>query len=108
MEGQFVKPRFLIALPLGLAAAALAACTVTTSVSGADLAEAAEDALEAEVGQRPDIDCGDADIDAEQDKEVTCVLTDPTSGTEYDTTVTFTGVDGTEWDIDVQVATEPN
>jgi hypothetical protein len=40
LEGQFVKPRFLIALPLGL--------------------------------------------------------------------VTFTGVDGSEWDIDVQVATEPN
>ncbi|THV23628.1 DUF4333 domain-containing protein [Glycomyces paridis] len=94
---------------MAFAALGLAACTaeVGPTVSGEKLAEAAADALEGELGSRPEVDCGDDSIIAKQDKEVDCVLTDPDTGTEYDTTVTFTGVDGDQWDIAVQVASEP-
>ncbi|GAB3225960.1 hypothetical protein GCM10027447_15790 [Glycomyces halotolerans] len=102
--------RKLAALPLALAFIGVSACTAEAgpTVSGESLAEAAEDALEAEIGSRPDIDCGDEAIIVSMDKEVECLLTDPSSGNEYDATVTFTGVDGDSWDIGVEVASEPN
>jgi hypothetical protein len=100
-----VKLRNVLALPVGLAVASLAACSFgTPTVPADDLADLAEDALEEEVGQRPEIDCGSEDIEVVEGDEVTCVLTDPATGSEYDTVVSFTGVDGTEYDIDVQVA----
>jgi hypothetical protein len=100
-----VKLRNVLALPVGLAVASLAACSFGTPTVPADgLADLAEDALEEEVGQRPEIDCGSEDIEVVEGDEVTCVLTDPATGSEYDTVVSFTGVDGTEYDIDVQVA----
>jgi hypothetical protein len=105
-----VPTRYTAVLPLALAAFGLAACSAEAgpTVSGEDLADAAADALEEQIGQRPEVDCGDDSIIVSQDKEVECLLTDPSTGSEFDTTVTFTGVDGQEWDIDVQVASEPN
>ncbi|WP_051703934.1 DUF4333 domain-containing protein [Glycomyces sp. NRRL B-16210] len=102
--------RKLAALPLAIAVIGLSACTFEAgqTVSGEKLAEAAEDALEGEIGSRPDVDCGDDSIIVSQDKEVDCLLTDPATGLEYDTTVTFTGVDGDEWSIQVDVASEAN
>ena len=100
--------RKLMALPVGLAVAALAACSGTSTISGEELAESAEDALEEEIGERPDIDCGEDDIEPEEGMEVTCVLSDPASGTEYDTTITFTSADGDDWDFDIQVAETAN
>lgn len=72
----------------------------------ADLAELAEDALEAKIGSRPDIDCGEDSIVVTKDKQVTCLLHDPASGKQYDATVTFTSVEGEKYSIDVQVASE--
>ncbi|MCD0443044.1 DUF4333 domain-containing protein [Glycomyces sp. A-F 0318] len=103
--------RTLALLPLALAAVGLAACSVEAgpTVSSEDVAAAAEDALEGEIGSRPEIDCGDDDsIIVTEGEEVDCVLTDPSTGSEFDAAVTFTGVDGGEWNADVEVASEPN
>jgi hypothetical protein len=72
------------------------------------VADAAADALEAELGERPDIDCGYGSVTIAEGREVDCVLTDPASGNEYDTTVTTTDVDGREWHADVRVADAVN
>ncbi|WP_026929676.1 DUF4333 domain-containing protein [Glycomyces tenuis] len=108
MKGRTVPYLKLAALPLGLAVAALSACSFEAgpTVSGEALAEAAEDAVESESGERPDIDCGDDDIIASQDKEVDCVASDPATGAEYDAVVTFTGVDGDTWNIAVEMRTD--
>lgn len=102
--------RTLTLLPLALTAAALSACSFEAgpTVSGESLAEAAADALEGELGSRPEVDCGDEDIIAEEGKEVDCTVADPATGEEYDGTVSFTGVDGDEWSIEVSVPGEPS
>ncbi|TQL77044.1 uncharacterized protein DUF4333 [Stackebrandtia endophytica] len=104
--------RRLVALPLGIAALAtmaLSACSAEAgfTVTGDELADNAAGALEEQIGQRPELDCGSEDIILTEGKEVPCTLTDPTTGSEYDTTVTITKVDGTEYEIQVQVADEP-
>jgi Domain of unknown function (DUF4333) len=90
----------------------LGACSVTASanrtVGAEQIADEAEGALEEQVGQRPDIDCGDDQVDLVDGEVVDCELTDPGTGSEYDTTVTLSNVDGTNFDIDVQVADQPN
>lgn len=91
-------------LPIVFAAVALTACSSTLSVPGPDLAELAEDALEKQVGKRPDITCGEDDIEVVKDKQVTCQLNDPATGSQYDTIVTFTSVDGNKYEIGVEVA----
>ncbi|MEU5153109.1 hypothetical protein [Glycomyces sp. NPDC021274] len=60
------------------------------------------------MGQRPEIDCGEEDIEVVEGESVTCLLTDPSTGSEIDTTVTFETVDGTEYSLDVQVADTVN
>ena len=100
-----------LAVPLLLAAAlTLAGCTASANltVPADQVAELAADALEAQLGQRPDIDCGDDDIALVDGEEVDCLLTDPETETEYDTVVTIEDVDGTKFSVDVQVADEPN
>jgi hypothetical protein len=77
-------------------------------VSGEDLAELAAEALEDQTGARPDMDCGTDSVIVTQDKEVDCVATSTESGAEYDAVVTFTSVDGTDYEIGVEVAAEPN
>ena len=90
----------------------LGACSVTASanrtVGAEQIADQAEGALEEQIGQRPEIDCGDDQVDLVDGEVVDCELTDPASGDEYDTTVTLSDVDGTEYHIDVQVADQPN
>lgn len=112
MKGHAVPIRKLAAtaVPLVLAVIGLSACTVEAgpTVSGEKLAEAAADALEGQLGARPEVDCGGDDIIVSQGKKVDCLMTDPASGSEFDATVTFTGVDGAEWNITVDVAAEPN
>jgi hypothetical protein len=102
--------RNLAVLPIALAVIGLAACTAEArpTVSGEDLADLAADALEEETGARPDMDCGTDSIIITEDKEVDCTATSTQSGTEYDAVVTFTDVDGTDYRIGVEVASEPN
>ncbi|WP_168801517.1 hypothetical protein [Glycomyces buryatensis] len=110
MKGHTVPPIKLAALPLLLSVAALSACSFEAgpTVTGEALGEAAADALENETGVRFDVDCGEDDIIAEEDKQVDCVATDPATDTEIDATVTFGGVDGDKWNITVETASEPN
>lgn len=91
-----------VALALGASA-----CSSTPTISGESLAEQAADALEEQVGSRPEMDCGDEDIPIEEDSVAECVLTDPSSGEQYNTDVTITDVDGTDFHIDVQVDETP-
>jgi hypothetical protein len=90
----------------------LSACSVSASanltVSPGKVATEAEDALEKVVGSRPEIDCGDEQVDLVDGTVVACELTDPTTtGSRYDTAVTLSEVDGTSFHIDVDVAEEP-
>lgn len=111
MKGPVVPSRKLAALPFALALLGLAACTAEagSTVSGGELADLAADALEKETGSRPDLDCGDDDsIIVSEGKEVDCVATSTETGAEYDATVTFTSVEGRDYEISVEVASEPN
>lgn len=89
----------------------LTACNVSASAnltaSPDTVAAEAEDALEEQIGSRPQIDCGDEQVDLVDGTVVDCELTDPTSGSAFDTTVTLSEVDGTNFRIAIQVASEP-
>lgn len=88
----------------------LTACSlsVTPTVSASKVAETAEDALEAEVGMRPEIDCGTEAVKLIDGTTVDCILTDPGSGTEIDALVTLSKVNGTNFTVNVKVADAPN
>lgn len=104
-------------LTLVVAAAAsavlLSGCTFSLTpqipdVAGSDVATVVEDRLEQEVGSRPDVDCGEDSVQLEVGNKLTCVLTDPATGLEYDVVVTFTEVKGTDYKFDFKVADSPN
>lgn len=104
-------------LPLVVAGAAVAltltGCQISFTpqipeVPGSDVATVVEDKLEEQVGSRPDVDCGDDDVQLEVGNTLTCVLTDPESSLEYDVVVTFTEVKGTDYAFDFKVADSPN
>lgn len=88
---------------------ALSACSFSASltVPASRVADAAENALEQQIGSRPDIDCGDDDVKLIDGTVVDCELTDPATGSVFDTTVTISNVDATKYSVDVQVADEP-
>ena len=79
--------RLLLAAPL--LAAGLAACS-SSSLAADDVANGAEDALEAEVGA-----------------ETRCTLTVDGDDQEYGVTVTVTSVEGETANFDVQVDEDP-
>ncbi|TFV58552.1 UNVERIFIED_ORG: DUF4333 domain-containing protein [Bacillus sp. AZ43] len=77
-----------------------------SSLAADDVAEGAEDALESEVGARPDVSCPD-DLEAEVGAEARCTLSVPGDSEEYGVTVTVTSVEGDTANFDVQVDDEP-
>ena len=94
-------------------ALALSGCTFSLTpqipqVDASDVATAVADQLEKQVGSRPDVNCGNDKVSLEVGTKLTCVLTDPGSGLEYDTVVTFTEVNGTDYKFDFKVADSPN
>jgi hypothetical protein len=114
-----VRSRSLAAIPVAaLALTLLAGCTwsvgsnTAPTVAPDELETLAADELEATVGLRPTIDCGDDDIPVKADTSVTCLLLDPVAGLEFDTVITFTEVvstaGGLDYTIDIQVADLPN
>jgi len=107
-KGLVVSIRKLSALPLAVMVLGLAACSAEPTVSGAELATAAEDAVEGKTGSRPEIDCGEDSITVVEGKTVDCLLTDPAKSLEYDVTVTLKGIKDGKVQLDVQVAPEPN
>ncbi len=94
--------RLLVATPV--LALGLAACG--SSLAADDVAEGAEDALEAEVGARPEVSCPE-DLEAEVGAETRCTLTVPGDNEEYGVTVTVTSVEGDTTNFDVRVDEEP-
>ena len=78
----------------------------TSTLTAEAVADGAADALEDEVGTRPEISCPD-DLDAKVGAETRCTLTAPGDPTEYGVTVTVTSVDGDDARFDVQVDNEP-
>ena len=84
----------------GLAACGPARWTPTRSPTSA------EDALEEQVGVRPDISCPD-DLEAEVGAETRCTLTAGDDPTEYGVTVTVTSVEGDDANFDVEVDDAP-
>ncbi len=94
--------RLLVATPVMVLG--LAACG--SSLAADDVAEGAEDALEAEVGARPEVSCPE-DLEAEVGAETRCTLTAPGDSEEYGVTVTVTSVEGDTANFDVQVDEEP-
>lgn len=92
-------------------AALLAGCTASANftVSADALASEVATTLQNEVGseQPPNIDCGEESISVVVGETVQCELTVPEDPGVWDTTVTITEVDGTEYAFDVQVAEQP-
>ncbi len=95
--------RLLPALVAG-AALTLTSCA-TSTISAEEVAEAAEDALEREVGARPEVACPDQLVE-EEGATTRCTLTAPDDPTEYGVTVTVTRTDG-DTRIGVRVDDEP-
>lgn len=110
-----MRSRSLALVPVAVfAAAVLAGCTFSVGLNTAptvepdDLAAVAATKLEEITGTRPAIDCGTEPIPIERDTSVTCLLTDPVAGLEYDVVLKFTEVVGLNYTIDIDVASVPN
>jgi hypothetical protein len=109
-----VRSRNLTLAVAGAAAVLLlSGCSISLTpqipqVDASDVATAVADKLEEQVGNRPDVDCGNNKVQLEVNSTLTCVLTDPGTGLEYDTVVTFTSVKGTTYEFDFKVADSPN
>jgi Domain of unknown function (DUF4333) len=82
-----------------------AACGTETLSAGA-VARGAEDALEKEVGSRPDVHCP-RKLEAAVGARTRCTLTVGTDPTTYGVTVTVTAVHGEKATFDVVVDKKP-
>lgn len=82
------RPRFLV---VAATVACLAGCA-TGALSAADVASSAEDALESEVGVRPEVRCEEG-LEREEGASTRCTLTAEDDDVEYGVTVTVTGSD---------------
>jgi hypothetical protein len=99
-------PRRPALLATSFLLAGLAACGGSDVLTADTVAESAEDALEEQIGARPDISCPD-DVEAKVGEETRCTLTGGDDPTEYGVTVTVTSVDGNNATFDVVVDDEP-
>lgn len=99
-----MRTRLTVAVFSPLLALGLVGCSM--SLAADEVATQAENALEEEVGSRPDIICPD-DLEAEVGAEARCILTAGDDPTEYGVTVTVTSVDGGQAEFDVEVDGEP-
>ncbi|PRY59788.1 hypothetical protein [Glycomyces artemisiae] len=77
------------------------------AIEASRLAEASEDALEAQLGYRPEIDCGDVNITIYLDRMTYCDLIDPVDGAEYEVTITVTNIEGEQFEFDIAVDDVP-
>jgi hypothetical protein len=93
----------LAAVPFLLAG--LAACGSST-LSADEVANKSEDALEEQIGLRPEITCPE-DLEAKVGAETRCTLTGGDDPTKYGVTVTVTSVDGDNAQFDVEVDDQP-
>jgi Domain of unknown function (DUF4333) len=100
----------LVAVALLAAVAVLVVIRLTDrprdGISAEELAEGAEEALQADTGARPDVSCADG-LQAEVGARARCTLTAGGDQVEYGVEVTVTAVDGQNFTVDVQVDEEP-
>ena len=82
-----------------------AACG-SASLAAEEVATSAEDALEDQVGVRPEVSCPE-DLEAEVGAQTRCTLTAGDDPTEYGVTVTVTSVEDGTANFDVQVDDGP-
>jgi uncharacterized lipoprotein YmbA len=103
-----VDRRLLLAGLLG-AAATLTGCGAVQlsadTLSASEVATTAEEALEAEVGARPEVTCPEG-LDKEEGASTRCTLTAPDDRTKYGITVTVTSTEG-DPELAVTVDDEP-
>ena len=97
-------PRALLVLPA--LSFVLGACTTTATLSADQVAKSAEDALEKQVGSRPDITCP-KDVEAKVGNETRCTLTAKGLDGTYGVTVRIKSVEGTTANFDVLVDSKP-
>lgn len=105
-----MKSRIAIIAAIAIASGALLTGCVpatTFSVPADDIATTAEDALEEQIGSRPEIDCGADDIVLAKGKVIDCVLTDPVSGDQFDSPITIEDTEGADYTIGIQVGDAP-
>ena len=98
-----LRPRLLAAtalLTLGLAACG------SNDLAADSIAKAAEDALEAEAGARPDVSCPD-DLPAKVGAEARCTLSAGDDPTKYGVTVRVTSIEGKTARFAVEVDEQP-
>ena len=75
-------------------------------ISAEELAEGAEESLQAQAGARPSVSCPDG-LEAEVGATARCTLTAGDDSQEYGVAVTVTSVDGDTFTVDVEVDDEP-
>lgn len=95
-------PRRLLPV-LGLTGVVGLSACATGELTPAEVASAAEDALEQEVGTRPDISC-EKGLPPEADARTRCVLTAGEDDVEYGVTVTVIGADDLRLEVEVDDA----
>jgi hypothetical protein len=103
-----VSRRLLLTLTAGPILTLTACGSVSLSadtLSAAEVSDAAEDALEQEVGTRPDVSCPD-ELPKEKGETTRCTLTAGDDPVKYGVTVTITSV-GKSTKIGVEVDKEP-
>jgi len=94
------------ALALGVAGCT-ASASVSRTVSADKFATSVADALEEEVGTRPDVDCGDDAIPVVDGDEVHCDVNTPGYDVVYDSVSTISTESGDEYAVSVVVDEQP-
>jgi hypothetical protein len=100
-----VTRRLPLLAPVPILLVGLSACGSST-LSADEVATKAEEALEQQIGVRPDISCPE-DVKAEVGAETRCTLTGGDDPTEYGVSIKVTEVDGDNAKFDIQVDEEP-
>jgi hypothetical protein len=105
LRGVLVSRRVRLLAAVPFLALGLVACGAST-LPADDVATGAEDALEKQVGVRPDISCPE-DLKAEVGAKTKCTLTAGDDPRKYGVTVTITSVNGDKANYSVEVADQP-
>ena len=84
----------------------LSACGGSGTISAKEVATKAEDALEKQVGVRPDVTCPE-DLKAEVGATTRCTLTAGDDPTKYGVSIKVSKVDGDNAKFDIQVDEQP-
>lgn len=106
MRAPTIVPSVLAVVVLG---GVLTGCSAQANrtVSADSFATTVADALEQEVGSRPDVDCGDDAIDVVDGEEVHCDVSTPGADVVYDSTSVISTEGGDDYSVSVTVDSEP-